>query len=858
MIGEKCMLENNMREVIRQAPFGYAYHKMLFDLQGKAVDYIFIDVNNAFEKMTGLDSDKIIGKKITEVIPNIGDDAFDWIEFYGDVIANNQKQEFTRYAEDFGRWFKITAFPLDKGHFATLFHDVSSEMEQIEILNKQKEDLAKLSKEFELIFNSTQDSMFLVSVKDGAFRYIRTNKTNQLLTGIPLHNIKDRTPVEVLGITGKVLEENYQRCVDAKSTISYEEVVELPGGKRIWNTNLIPIFEKGEIVYIVGSSQDITLQRTAEIENENYLKRFQDMYNGHTTAMLLVEPFTGEIIDANPAALSFYGYTKDEICNLHTEDINMLSKEEIKKRRVEALHREQKYNLFSHRLKNGEIRLVDVHACPIEIDGESVLYAIIFDVTDREKYKEELLREKEFLRITLQSIGDCVIITDQLGRISFINNVAERLTGWKNKEVIGRQFPEILKILNEDTKIEIEDPVSKVLQKRSGISNSNHLVLLDKDGKEIFISKTASPIIDENNNIFGVVVVLRDVSLEKKHHEEIVYLSYHDYLTGLYNRRFMEEEIKRYDNSRQVPIAIIMGDINGLKITNDVFGHEAGDRLLQKVAETIRENCRSEDIIARWGGDEFLILLPNTTNEIAKEIVSRIRLCCSTKKEGNIKLSISLGYAVKTCADEKIQKIINEAEEWMYHKKLMDGKSYRSAIINTLMSTLYEKSTETKEHSDRLKNNCNLLGKAMKLSTSELDELTLLTLLHDIGKVGIRESVLKKSGPLTQEEWSEIKKHPEIGFRIVQNIPELASVSEFILHHHERWDGKGYPSGLIGREIPLMSRILAVVDAYDAMISDRIYKKAISKEEAITELKRNAGTQFDAKIVEIFINICDC
>ncbi len=521
------------------------------------------------------------------------------------------------------------------------------------------------------------------------------------------------------------------------------------------------------------------------------------------------------------------------------------------------MHEKQKYNLFSHRLKNGEIRLVDVHACPIEINGKSVLYSIIFDVTDREKYKEELIREKEFLRITLQSIGDCVIITDQFGRVSFINNIAEKITGWKSEELIGRQFSGILKIINEDTGIEIEDPVSKVLQTKEILALTNHLVLLNKNGSKICISKTAAPIIDERDQIFGVVVVFRDVTKEKKQQKDIIYLSYHDYLTGLYNRRFMEEEIKRFDNSRQVPMAIIMGDINGLKITNDVFGHETGDRLLQKVSDTIRENCRSEDIIARWGGDEFLILLPNTSREIVKGIVNRIKNNCLAKKESNLNLSISLGYAVKTNVEENLQKIINEAEEWMYHKKLLDGKSYRNAILKTLMATLYEKSTETEEHSDRLKNNCYLVGKAMKLSNSELDELTLLTLLHDIGKVGIKESVLKKPGTLTQEEWKEIKKHPEIGFRIVQNIPELSAVADFILYHHERWDGKGYPSGLSGYEIPLQSRILAVVDAYDAMISDRIYKKALSKEEAIIELKRNAGTQFDAKIVEIFINNCD-
>ncbi len=856
MIGEKSMEGEILQEVIKQTPFGYAYHKILFDKQGKAIDYIFIDVNNAFEKITGLERKKILGEKISKVLPNIRDDRFDWIEFYEEMIINGERREFTQYSEPLGRWYKVTAFSLEKGHFITLFQDVSYEMKQIEILEEQKKNFSKLSQELELIFNSTQDAMFLVSVKNGKFRYIRNNKAHQRLTGFELVQIKDKTPIELVGQEiGRIVEKNYQRCLEVGTTINYEETLELPGGEITWMTSLTPVCENGHIEYMVGSSKDITLQKRAEVERENYLKRLKAMYNSHSTVMLLIEPTSGRIVDANPAAISFYGYTKEEIRNLYTKDLNMLPKEEIKERRLEALRREKNYFQFPHRLKNGEIRLVDVNSCPIDVNGEEILFSIINDVSDREKYKEELFREKEFLRITLNSIGDGVITTDQFRRITSMNIVAEALTDWKEEEVKGKQFSKVLKIQNEDTGIEIEDPVSKVLHTNEIITPTNHIVLVHKNGKKVSISKTAAPIMDERGQTFGVVVILRDVTKEKEQQEKILYLSYHDSLTGLYNRRFMEEELRRLDNSRQLPMAIVMGDVNGLKITNDVFGHETGDKLLQKVAETIKENCRIEDIVARWGGDEFLILLPNTSEEVAKEIVHRIKNNCSANSESNLKLSISLGYAIKTRVEESLQKILNEAEKWMYHKKLLDGKSYRNAIIKTLMSTLYEKSTETEEHAERLKTNCYAVGKELKLSAKEIDELTLLAMLHDIGKVGIKESILKKPRSLTQNEWEEMKKHPEIGFRIVQNIPELSSVAELILYHHERWDGKGYPKGLSGNAIPLLSRILAVSDAYDAMISDRVYKKAISKEAALDELKRNAGTQFDSEVVDIFINL---
>lgn len=213
-----------------------------------------------------------------------------------------------------------------------------------------------------------------------------------------------------------------------------------------------------------------------------------------------------------------------------------------------------------------------------------------------------------------------------------------------------------------------------------------------------------------------------------------------------------------------------------------------------------------------------------------------------------------MGCAAKESIDEKFMPVIKEAEERMYRNKLIEGKSYRNTIINTLLATLYAKSTETEEHAKRLKNYCLAIGREMGLSVKEMDEISLLAVLHDIGKVGIKESILQKPGKLTKEEWEEMKKHPEIGYRIAQNTPELANVAEYILYHHERWDGQGYPQGLKGEEIPVLCRILAVADAYDAMTSDRTYRKAMNREEAIAELKRNAGTQFEPEVVEKFIN----
>lgn len=179
----------------------------------------------------------------------------------------------------------------------------------------------------------------------------------------------------------------------------------------------------------------------------------------------------------------------------------------------------------------------------------------------------------------------------------------------------------------------------------------------------------------------------------------------------------------------------------------------------------------------------------------------------------------------------------------------------QNATINMLLAALREQCIETKEHASRLESYCHLLGLYFQLTSEEMEELSLLAVLHDIGKIGVNPAILKKPGTLTSEEWVEMKRHSEIGWRIVKEFPELGAVANYILFHHERWDGKGYPSGLKADNIPLPSRILAVVDAYDAMTSDRIYRKRMGMQEAIAELTKNAGIQFDPQVVSLFIEI---
>ena len=346
----------------------------------------------------------------------------------------------------------------------------------------------------------------------------------------------------------------------------------------------------------------------------------------------------------------------------------------------------------------------------------------------------------------------------------------------------------------------------------------------------------------------------RDISEKKKIESEILYLSYHDHLTGLYNRRFFEQELKRLDTSENLPMSIIMFDVNGLKLVNDSFGHDAGDRLLKKAAEVIKNICRNEDMVARIGGDEFVLFLPKTSSKQCVEIANQIKEQSAKEKVANVELSISYGYDTKEVEKQSILEIIANAENYMYRYKLFERSSNRSKTTDLIMNTLFEKSNREAAHSNRVSSICQLIASAMNLGIDAVNKMRIAGLIHDIGKIGVAESILNKPGYLTTDERREIERHPEIGWRLLSSTNEYSELAQFVLNHHEKWDGSGYPNGLKGEAIPLEARIIAVADAYDAMTSERSYRVALSKEKAIEELRKGSGTHFDPEIVTVFID----
>ncbi|SFH67622.1 diguanylate cyclase (GGDEF) domain-containing protein [Tindallia magadiensis] len=349
--------------------------------------------------------------------------------------------------------------------------------------------------------------------------------------------------------------------------------------------------------------------------------------------------------------------------------------------------------------------------------------------------------------------------------------------------------------------------------------------------------------------------LLEEIEIRKASEEKIKYKSYHDDLTGLHNRAYYTEQIERLQKQNNMPLAIMMIDLNGLKITNDTLGHQEGDRLLVKAANIIKACCRSQDMAARIGGDEFVLILPEATEADTKGIARNIKQACKEAGDEPMVVSLAIGWAVRKNDQKSLLTLFEEAEDHMYQNKMNESENEKTGILFSMKKLLRDRAIETFEHSQRMQQWALKIGKALTLANQEQNALSKLAELHDIGMVGISKEILNKKEALTEEEWEKVKRHPSLGYKIVSSTPALRQVAEGVLAHHEHWDGKGYPQGLRGEEIPLLARIIAITDAYDVMTQDQPYQKAKSQEEAIQELKRCAGTQFDPELIRLFLSI---
>ena len=680
--------EEQYRLLTTQMQMGLALHDIICDDDGTPVDYRFISVNERYEQLTGLHKEGIIGKTILEVLPNI--EKY-WIETFGRVALTGKTYRFENYAAELGRYYSTIVYSPKAGQFAVIVDDVTE--------RKTKEELVRKSEEkFRQIVENIDEVFWLRSADDSELLYI--NPAYEKVWGKTCQSLYDNPESFFDAIYDVDKPAIFSVIEKAKTdeTVNEYRIVR-PNGELRWvNTKTFFVRNSdGEITNRTGIAVDVT----ERIQQSEMLKESQKLLSETES----IGNIGGWSINIDTMDVKW----TDEVYRIHEIELNSNTSVDMGINYYTKESRTLIENAVKRAIEHGENYDLELEFITIKGNKRAVhtigkadltnrrLYGFIQDITDRKEMEKQLFGEKEKFKTTLLSIGDGVFSVTTQGIVLIMNKVSEQLTGWTQEEAVGRSIEEVFYIINESTRERCENPVSKVLQTGSKIELSDQTLLISKGGIEIPIENSASPIKDEQGNITGVVLVFSDFTEKKKNRDKITYISFHDHLTGLYNRRFFEAEVVRLDTKRNLPMSIIMGDVNGLKLINDSFGHSVGDALLIKTAEILKKSFRADDIIARVGGDEFVVLLPKTNDSEARELVDRVINSLKKEKLNGLDVSASFGLATKMDMSESTSLIIKQAEDFMYYNKLFEGPSVRGRVINNIVASINSKSPREKD-----------------------------------------------------------------------------------------------------------------------------------------------------------------
>lgn len=635
-------------------------------------------------------------------------------------------------------------------------------------------------------------------------------------------------------------------------------------------------------------------RKIAEKEIHQNQERFASFFISNPLASVYLDK-EDTVLDINPRFTELFGYNRKDVIGKKLGAANFYPPG--KKEEGEELTRKTFYSTFVRfetirKAKDGRLIPVQISSSQIKIkDQTSGVIGLYEDITEQKQNEElqqvlyniseaasssmSLAQLYKNIHIELKKVINTnnfyiALLNEEKDKISFVYysdeldenstpidvSLKNTLTGYllKGQQSLLLNYSQ-MQLLVLESKIDIYGPISKNICWLG--------VPLKMEGKVfgvIVVQDYNNPVAYSSKDIklMEIVAVQAATAITRKQSEEkIIYISFHDTLTGLYNRAYFEEELKRMNHPRFYPLSLVMADVSGLKAVNDAFGHHQGDQLLKNLANILKRNSREVDVLARLGGDEFAIVLPDTSSAAAETYCQRIVNDCQQNNFEPLYLNpnISMGFATQEGNFSDYEAIFREADKKMYQNKLLNVKSKEKYLLDAFLSILLERDIHTEKHAQRLVNIATKIGQKIGLSPYDLDKLRLLALLHDIGKIGVPESILFKVEPLTDEEWRILKNHTNIGYRITKNIPDFSSIANEILYHHERWDGKGYPSGLKGKDIPLLSRIISIVDTFDAMQATRPYKKPLTRKQALAEIRRNTGTQFDPELVNIFFEV---
>lgn len=466
-----------------------------------------------------------------------------------------------------------------------------------------------------------------------------------------------------------------------------------------------------------------------------------------------------------------------------------------------------------------------------------------------------LQENREQLKLILDSTAEGIYGMDTKGLCTFCNESGFKMLGYDSQEeLLGKNMHYQIHHTKRDGNPfpPKECKIMESFKTGKGVYVDDE-VFWRSDGTFFDVRYSSYPQYKDGKMV-GSVITFMDNTEHKKIEEHIKYLTYRDPLTDINNRLFFEEQTPLLNTEENLPISIIFGDLNGLKLTNDIFGHAAGDRLLIEAAAAFKKVSRDKDIVARIGGDEFALVMPLTDSDQAKVIIAEIRKSFSNEHSNDIIGTVSLGSSTKITADESMSEMIEIAENFMYKDKTINRKINNKNMIQKIINNLHNRSLREKRHSENVSGLCEKIAEEMGLSKSEIKRLGENGYFHDIGKIVLEDEILNKHRNFNEEEYRTMQQHPVVGYRILNLFDDTIDLAEGVLSHHEHWDGTGYPKGIKGEEIPLSSRIIGVAETYDAMTND-CYDRSKSHEEAIDEIRNLSGIKFDKNVVDAFIRV---